>query len=92
MGEAVREPLPHEIQVGNCDESGFRTNHGRGWYATTCTRPALGCAARDGCHAGADIPARRGSEVESSDSEEEVDRPTPRRSGQEKRFPDRYGL
>ena len=38
------------------------------------------------------LPARRGSEEESSDSEEEVDRPTPRRSGREKRFPDRYGL
>ena len=38
------------------------------------------------------LPARRGSEEESPDSEEEVDRPTPRRSGREKRFPDRYGL
>ena len=38
------------------------------------------------------LPARRGSEEEFSDSEEEVDRPTPRRSGREKRFPDRYGL
>ena len=38
------------------------------------------------------LPARRGSEEESSDSEEEVDRPTPKRSGREKRFPDRYGL
>ena len=38
------------------------------------------------------LPARRGSEEESSDSEEEVDCPTPRRSGREKRFPDRYGL
>ncbi len=38
------------------------------------------------------IPARRASEVEPSDSEEEVDRPTPRRSGREKRFPDLYGL
>ena len=34
------------------------------------------------------LPARRGSEEESSDSEEEVDRPTPRRSGREKRFPE----
>ena len=38
------------------------------------------------------LPAHRGSEEESSDSEEEIDRPTPRRSGREKRFPDRYGL
>ena len=38
------------------------------------------------------LPARRGSEEDSSDSEEDVDRPLPRRSGREKRFPDRYGL
>ena len=38
------------------------------------------------------LPARRGSEEESSDSEEEVDCPKPRRSGREKRFLDRYGL
>ena len=38
------------------------------------------------------FPARRGSEEDSSDSEEEVDRPIPRRSGREKRIPDRYGL
>ena len=38
------------------------------------------------------LPARRGPEEESSESEEEVDRPTPRRSGREKRFRDRYGL
>ena len=38
------------------------------------------------------LPARRGSEEESSDSEEDVDRPLPRRSGREKRFPDGYGL
>ena len=38
------------------------------------------------------LPARQGSEEESSDSEEEVDRPTPRRSRRETRFPDPYGL
>ena len=38
------------------------------------------------------LPARRGAEEESSDSEEEVNRPLPRRSGREKRFPDRYGV
>ena len=38
------------------------------------------------------LPARRGSEEDSSDSEEDVDRPMPRRSGRAKRFPDRYGL
>ena len=38
------------------------------------------------------LPARRGLDEESSDSEEEVDRPPPRRSGREKRFSDRYGL
>ena len=38
------------------------------------------------------LPARRGSEEESSDSDGEVDRPTSRRSGREKRFPDRYRL
>ena len=38
------------------------------------------------------LPARRGPQEESSESEEEVDRPTPRRSGREKRLRDRYGL
>ena len=38
------------------------------------------------------LPVRRGSGEESSDGEEEVDCPKPRRSGREKRFPDRYGL
>ena len=38
------------------------------------------------------LPVRRGSEEESSDSEEDVDRPLSRRSGRQKRFPDRYGL
>ena len=38
------------------------------------------------------LPARRGSEEESSDSEEEVYLHMPRRSGRENRFPDRYGL
>ena len=38
------------------------------------------------------LPARRGTEEESSDSDEEVDSPMPTRSGREKRFPDRYGL
>ena len=38
------------------------------------------------------LPARRGSEEESSDSEEKVDCPMPRRSGREKRFTDLYGL
>ena len=38
------------------------------------------------------LPAHRGAEEESSDSEEEVDHPMPRRSGREKRFPDCYGL
>ena len=49
--------MPHEIQGGNCDDSGFRTNHGGGWYATTCTRPALGCrpTARNFFYDGADM-------------------------------------
>ena len=38
------------------------------------------------------LPARRGSEKNSSDSEEDVDRPMSRRSGRAKRFLDRYGL
>ena len=38
------------------------------------------------------LPGRRGAEEESSDGEEEVDHPMPKRSGREKRFPDRYGL
>ena len=38
------------------------------------------------------LPLRRGAEEESSDSDGEVDRPMPRRSGRAKRFPDRYGL
>ena len=96
--------MPHEVQVGNCDGSGFRTNHGSGWYATTCTRSAIGCTDRACCHDGRDIhkksddeelpllPARRGSEEDSTESEEDVDRPMPRRSGRAKRFPDRYGL
>ena len=97
MGEAVREPLPHEIQVGNCDESGFRTNHGGGWYATTCARPPETARTTAQTFMSDDeelplLPAHRGSEEESSDGEEEVDRPASRRSGREKRFPDRYGL
>ena len=36
------------------------------------------------------LPARRGSGEESSDSKEEVDHPTLRRSGQEKRCPDHW--
>ena len=38
------------------------------------------------------LPAYRGSQEESSDSDEEVDRHMPRRSGRLKRLPDRYGL
>ena len=37
------------------DGSRFRTNHGSGWYATTCTRSAVGCTARACCHDGTDI-------------------------------------
>ena len=77
MGEAVREPVPHEIQCGNCDESGFRTNHGA-FMSDDEELPLL--------------PVRPGSEEESSDSEEDVDHPLLRRSDREKRFPDRYGL
>ena len=38
------------------------------------------------------LPVRRGAEERSSDSDGEVDRPMPKRSGRAKRFPDRYGL
>ena len=38
------------------------------------------------------LPVRREAEDGSSDSDGEVDRPMPRRSGRAKRFPDRYGL
>ena len=38
------------------------------------------------------LPGHRGAEEESSDSEEKLDRPMPRRSGRTKRFPDHYGL
>ena len=38
------------------------------------------------------LPVRRGAEEGSSDSDGEIERPMPRRSGRAKRFPDRYGL
>ena len=31
MGETARDPVPHEVHVGDCDGSSFRTNHGGGY-------------------------------------------------------------
>ena len=102
MGEAGREPMPHEVQVGNCDGSGFRTNHGSGCMPRH-VRDLRSAVPPEPAATTAQIfisddeelpllPARRGSEEDSSDSEEDVDRPMPRRSGRAKLFPDRYGL
>ena len=102
MGETARGPVPHEIQVGNCDESCFRTTHKvdgmpRHVRDLRSAVPPETAPTRAQIFISDDeelplFPARRGAEEESSDSEEEVDRPMPRRSGREKRFPDRYGL
>ena len=30
MGESITEPVPHEVQAGNCDGGGLRSNNGGG--------------------------------------------------------------
>ena len=101
MGEAVREPLPHKYKLGNVTrvvseqtmEVDGMPRHVRDRRSAVPpeTDPTMAQTFMSDDEEFPLLPAPRGSEEESSDSEEEVDRPTPRRSGREKRF-DRYGL
>ena len=100
--QLVREPMKHEIQVGNwvrvvSEQTMEVDGMPRHVLDLRSAVPPETAPTTAQTFMGDDdelplLPARRGSEEESSYIEEEVDHPMPRRSGREKRFPDRYGL